>query len=131
MPAETEIQQVSAFVFLLKSGGITFLLLGLIMAAVGVVLAVRRTSRMTAVLFACISPLPGILALLAAYAAFRQFSDIASSPEPPKPSDLARSISYGMSAGFFGILGTVASMASAIAAFARAENTRQLPQSNH
>ena len=128
MPPEAEVQQVSTMMGLLRAGGFPFLLLGLIVAAIGLFLAWRQTSRTTCILFAGISVLPGLLTLLAIYAAFRQFGEIAASPEVPKPSDLARVISYGTSAGFFGILGTMASMASAIAAFAR---SRDVESSQH
>ena len=122
MPPEAEVQQISTIMWLLKAGGFPFLLLGLIVAAIGLFLAWRRTSRMTCILFAGISILPGLLTLLAIYAAFKQFGELAASPEVPKPSDLARVISYGTSAGFFGILGTMVSMTSAIAAFARSRD---------
>ncbi|MEZ6057004.1 MAG: hypothetical protein R3C01_09900 [Planctomycetaceae bacterium] len=117
-PAADAQQQISTFAWLLRSGGVWPLGLGMLLAVVGIVLVFKRSITATKILgFA--SLLPAIIGLICVYMAADDFGELASSERPFKPNDLARIVGRGMSYGFFGLLGTILSMFFAAVAFAR------------
>ena len=117
-------QQMSYFGFLLRAGGLSFFLLGLALSVVGVVLIAKPKFRAGVTIYACLSPLPGLAALVASYSAYGQFSAMATSSVAPKPAEIAAVTGYAMSSGFFGILGTILPMAVAILAMSRSQRGR-------
>jgi hypothetical protein len=111
--------QSSVLVWLVRSGGWPLLLLGLVFAAVGVLLMVIRPSRVAVVVHALLSLLPALIGLFAVYAAASDYSGLASSPSPPKPTEFAEVTGRAMSFSFFGLLGTLLASFFAVLALSR------------
>jgi|GEM_PF-3495779 hypothetical protein len=124
MPPGDQVQQLSYFGFLFRAGGLSYLLLGLALSVVGVALIAKPRFPLGTKIYACLSPLPGLAALLATYSAYGQFSAMAMSSTAPKPAEIATVAGYAMSSGFFGILGTILPMAIAMVAISRSQRGR-------
>ena len=115
---ESQPQQISTIVWLLQSGGIAPLALGLILAFVGIVFVIRpnRTWSMT---LAFLSLLPAIVGLIVVYSAAADYAEMARSPNAPRPAEFARLTGRAMGSSFCGLLGTILPVFVAILALAR------------
>lgn len=68
---------------------------------------------------------PAVFGVIAIYFAAGEFTAMATSPVSPKPSELARVISYAMSCGFFGILSTLPGVSLGLIGLRRAASRNQ------
>lgn len=120
MPIETDAPQMSTIVYLLRSGGSPFLAFGLLLAIAGIVLILIRPSRTLVLIYAVVSLIPGLLAMVAVFGACSEFIEMSGSPQLLKPTDFANVAGRGMSCGFFGLFSTLISSLLAALAFFRA-----------
>lgn len=110
--------QIQLIVWLLKSGGFTPLALGLVLAAIGIVL-LNRPNRTASTILAFLSLLPAFVGLIVVYSAAVDFAEMATSPNLPKPSEYAHIIGHAMSNSFCGLLGTILPVFFAVLALSR------------
>ncbi len=103
---EPHTQQVPTLVWLLQSGGLAPLALGLVLAAIAIIFVVRP-NRKASLILAFLALLPAIFALVVVYSATAEFNEMAMSPTPPQPAEFARITSRAMGSSFCGLLGTV------------------------
>ena len=99
-------QQISALVWMLQSGGLTLLALGLLLALVGIVL-VFQPSRKGSEMLIFLSLLPGMIGMVLVYSAAADYVEMAASPVTPKPAELAQITGRAMSNSFCGLLATI------------------------
>jgi hypothetical protein len=126
---EAQVQQMSNLTYLLQAGGLPFLVMGVIMGIVGLILLLKPRRTVTAAIYAFVSLLPGVIALISVYTACSEFVEMGSSPAPPKPAELFGVIGRAMGRCFYGLLATLIPMLLAIIAFIRASpNGSALPQ---
>ena len=118
MPDE-ELQQIPTILWLLKSGGIAPLALGLLLAAIGIVFLIRP-NRMASTILAFASLLPALVGLIVVYSAAADCAEMAVSPTAPKPAEFAAIIGRAMSNSFCALLGTLLPVFFAVLAMLRA-----------
>jgi purine-cytosine permease-like protein len=116
---EAQPQQIPTIVWLLKSGGVAPLALGLILAVIGIVLVIRPNRTASAIL-AFLSLLPAIFGLIVVYSAAADYAQMAVSPTPPKPAEFAAITGRAMSYSFCGLLGTILPVFIVVLALSRA-----------
>ncbi len=112
--------------FLLRSGGLSLLGLGLLLALCGGYFIVRPQYGSALMIYALATLLPATLALLAIYSACGQFTAMGKAEVSPKPAEFASVVGYAMSSGFFGILGTLLPTVMAWIAFSRAAKQQRV-----
>lgn len=116
---EAQFEQISNLTYLLKAGGLPFLILGLVIGIVGLVLVLKPRRTSTVAIFAFVSLLPGVIAMIMVYTSCSEFVEMGSSPAPPKPAELFGIIGRAMGRCFYGLLATLIPMLLAIIAFLR------------
>lgn len=116
---EAQVQQISNLTYLLKVGGLPFLVLGLVIGIVGLVLVLKPRRTSTVAIFAFVSLLPGVTAMILVYTSCSEFVEMANSPTV-KPAELFGGIGRAMGRCFYGLLATLIPMILAIIAFLRA-----------
>ena len=119
MPPEAQVHQIPEFIFLLRAGGFPYFALGLFLSLFGVVLVAIPKSRLAITIYALLSLLPGLLAMVAIYSACGKLVEISLSTTAPKPAEFAAMTAHAMSCGFLGILGTLLPTILAVVAFWR------------
>lgn len=119
MPPEEPVQQVSLFSYLATNSPLPVVAVGLILVVIGIILVVSSKSRMAAKVYALVSPLPGILALVAIHGAHSRMATMASSSVAPKPAEFMGAVSAAVTAGFSGLIATILAMGLAIVAISR------------
>lgn len=117
---EAEVQRVPTIIWLITSGGWIPLTLGIILAAIAIVVAIRP-HRTAARSLALLSLLPSIVGIFLVYSAAQDYSDMAVSPNAPRPDDFARVTGHAMSASFCGLLGTMLAVSTSVLAMRRAD----------
>lgn len=117
---DAQVQQISNLAFLLRSGGLPFVAIGLALGIVGLIFVIKPRGQWTVAIYAFASLLPGLFAMLSVYSSCSEFAALASGPEVPKPAELFGTIGRAMGCSFYGLLGTVIPMLLAIIAFLRA-----------
>lgn len=119
MPTEESAQQTSTLLYLLHSGGLLLVAAMLCLAVIGVWMIMRPHGKTLVLVFAVLSMLPGIWAILNVFLAASQFTAMASLAEAPKPAEFADVVGRAMANGFYGLLATLVPMSLAILAFMR------------
>jgi len=122
---QAEPQQVSTLSWLLQSGGLPPLVLGLVFALIGIVFIIRP-NRAASLILAFLSLVPAIFGLIAVYSAATAYAKMAASSTMPKPSEFAELTGLAMSSSFCGLLGTLLSVFIAVLAMSRANIPQQL-----
>lgn len=117
---EAQIEQISNLACLLKSGGLPFLVMGLVLGIAGLILLLKSRRRSTAAVFAVVSLLPGFIAMILVYMACSEFVEMGTSPTIPKPAEVFGIIGRAMGRCFYGLLATLISMLLAIIVLLRA-----------
>ncbi|KAA5543147.1 hypothetical protein FYK55_12755 [Roseiconus nitratireducens] len=118
---DAQYEQTNTFFWLLSAGGLPLLGLGLLLAAIGIVLIIWPLRRASFVLV-LLSILPAVLGLITVYSAAVDYGEMAGLSTPPKPAEFAAATSRAMSSSFFGLLGTIVALIPSLAAVARATN---------
>lgn len=115
--ADNNPPQIPTIVWLLQSGSATPLVVGLMLAVVGMFLVIRPNRTLSLVL-AIISLSPAIVGLIAVYVAAGDYLQLAHSSENPKPAEFAVLTGRAMGSSFWGLLGTLVSVFPATLALA-------------
>ena len=100
-----EPQQILTIIWLLTSGGLKLLALGLILAGIGLVLLIRP-HRLASTILAFLTFLPVVVGAITVYSAASDYAEMAASPTTPKPSEFAELTGRAMSSSFCALLGT-------------------------
>lgn len=116
---EVQVQQISNLTYLLKAGGLPFLVMGVLMGIVGLILVLKPRRTSTVAIFAFVSLLPGVIAMIMVYTSCSEFVEMGSSPAF-KPAEVFGVIGRAMGRCFYGLLATLIPMLFAIIAFLRA-----------
>ena len=126
---EVQVQQISNLTYLLKAGGLPFLVMGVLMGIVGLILVLKPRRTSTVAIYAFVSLLPGVIATIMVYTACTEFVEMGTSLVAPKPAELFGVIGRAMGRCFYGLLATLIPMLLAIIAFLRAiPSNSALPQ---
>ena len=125
MPPEEPVQTISIFSYLVTNSPVPVVAVGVLLVVVGIVLVASSKSRTAATVYACVSPLPGVLALLVITGAYNGLAQIASSSVAPKPAEFMAIVSTGIASGFSGVLATVLTMGLAIIAVLKSRSVER------
>lgn len=115
---EAEPHQVSTIVWLLQSGGFVPLVVGLVVALIGIVPLIRPSAA-AAAFVGLLALLPAIFGLISVYYAASEYAEMAASPIPPKPAEFAAITGRAMSSSFCALLGTLLAVVVALMAMWR------------
>jgi len=131
---EAQIQQISNIPYLLQEGGVPFLAMGLILGFVGLIFVIKPQRPSTVAIYAFVSLLPGIIAMIGVYVSCSEFVEMGTSPDVPKPDKLFGVIGRAMGRSFYGLLATLIPMFFSTIAFLRTRpaipDQSSLPQSD-
>ena len=116
--SEAQPQSIPTILWLLQSGGVALLALGLVLALIGIVLVIRP-NRTASTLLAFLSLLPAALGLIVIYSAAATYGEMARSPSPPRPAEFAAVTCRAMSYSFCGLLGAILPLFVAVLALLR------------
>jgi hypothetical protein len=115
---DAQLQQVPTIVWLLHSGGVLPLAVGLTLAVIAVFFVIKP-SRAASNALAFLSIFPAIISLVVVYSAAVDFADLAASPQARKPAEFAMITGRAMGSSFSGLVATILSMFTASLAVAR------------
>jgi hypothetical protein len=121
---DVEPQQISTLVWLFRSGGLVLLVWGIISALLAIV-PVVRPNRKASLIVGLLALLPVIAALFSVYFAAAEYASMAAAPVPPKPTEFAQVTGLAMSRSFFGLLGSLLAMSTALVAIVRSTAPKQ------